>query len=84
MQSNLRQLSPGDRFNIMTFSGIVKTWRKSMADVDDEDAMENAKDFVRSLEAKGCKYHTNSTLRCQVRHKTSQGKSKIRLHKSAV
>ena len=53
----LGELEEGDRFNIITFSGSIKRYKSGMIDVT-QDSIFKAKEFIHSISANGCKYHS--------------------------
>ena len=54
----LKELNEGDRINIMTFSEGISFWKPEMMDISNEDTMEEAKKFITSRRANGCKLHS--------------------------
>ena len=58
MVSILKELTEGDRINIMTFSSSTSFWRPDMVEVTGPDIIEEAIQHVESIRPGGCKNHT--------------------------
>ena len=55
MYSILDEIKEGDRFNIITFGDMIKTYKPDMIDATKQEILD-AKTYTRGIDANGCKY----------------------------
>lgn len=58
MRVILRDLQPGDLFNIFLFDDRIRRWNATHLVAVDDNSLRVAQEYIKNMSARGCKYYT--------------------------